>query len=149
MARPASQHPTESELAILKVLWKTGSATVRTVRDALAEESSKGPETNAPAAAKGPEFPALTTVTTMLNIMVDKGYLERVKEGPRFEYRALVSAEENSARMVTDLVSRVFDGSPAALVLNLLERDELDPAELQTLRALIDKKVREGSDRKP
>ena len=36
MARPPSQHPTELELEILKVLWRDGPAPVRHVRDALA-----------------------------------------------------------------------------------------------------------------
>lgn len=136
MPRPPSPHPTEAELEILKVLWTTGPATVRTVRDALA------------ASPEAPRDLALTTVTTLLNIMVDKGYLERTKTGPRFEYRPLVTAEENSARMVQDLVSRVFDGSAAALVLNVLDQSELDADELKTLRKLIDRKAR-AEARKP
>ena len=36
MARSPSQHPTELELEILKVLWRIGPATVRTVREELA-----------------------------------------------------------------------------------------------------------------
>jgi predicted transcriptional regulator len=81
----------------------------------------------------------------MLNIMVEKGYLAREKQGARFTYRPLVSAEDNSSRMVSDLVERVFDGSASALVLNLLQQSQLDPEELKTLRRLIDKQVRQGN----
>ena len=63
-------------------------------------------------------------------------------------HRPLVTAEENSARMVQDLVSRVFDGSAAALVLNVLDQSELDADELKTLRKLIDRKAR-AEARKP
>jgi BlaI family transcriptional regulator, penicillinase repressor len=136
MPRPPSSHPTESELAILKVLWKSGPATVRSVQEDLAAQEP-GPST-------GRDW-ALTTVTTMLNIMVEKGDLAREKQGARFEYRPLVSAEANSARMVSDLVERVFDGSASALVLNLLQQSQLDPEELKALRRLIDKQVRQGS----
>jgi predicted transcriptional regulator len=136
MPRPSSPHPTEAELEILKVLWSAGPATVRTVRDALA------------ASPESPKDLALTTVTTLLNIMVEKGYLERTKNGPRFEYRPLVTFQENSARMVQDLVARVFDGSAAALVLNVLDQSELDAEELKALRKLIEKKAR-AEARKP
>jgi BlaI family penicillinase repressor len=40
MARPASEHPTELELSILKVLWQAAPKTVDEVREALARRAA-------------------------------------------------------------------------------------------------------------
>ena len=129
MARPSSRHPTELELAILKILWRQWPATVRQVRDALAEGRPL----------------AYTSVMTTMNIMVRKGYLERRKDGNTYHYSPRVSRQVTSRRMLRDLVSRVFDGSAASLMLNLLETGDVDEAELRKMRELIDRKGKERS----
>ena len=45
--------------------------------------------------------------------------------------------------MMGDLLSRAFDGSPSAMVLNLLETADLDVDELTELRRLIGRKAKE------
>ena len=124
MARPPSKHPTDLELEILKVLWRDGPATVRHVRQAL---------------APGRKL-AHTSVITMMNIMVNKGYLDRKKVGGSYVNRPLVSQEATTRRMLTDLVSRAFDGSAAAVVLNLLETSDLDAEEVRRIRKLLNGK---------
>src|SRR5687767_4164877 len=106
MSRPASQHPTDLELEILKVLWRDGPKPVRHLRDAL------GPVREL----------AYTSVMTVMNIMTDKGYLRREKgQAGSFTYYPLVKERQTTGRMLKDLVDRAFDGSAAAAVLNLLE----------------------------
>jgi predicted transcriptional regulator len=78
MARPASEHPTELELAILKVLWQKSPQTVQDVRDELAEA--------------GREL-ANSSVITMMNIMVRKQYLKREKAGRAFEFTPLIEQQ--------------------------------------------------------
>jgi BlaI family penicillinase repressor len=126
MARPASKHPTKLELEILKVLWKDGPATVRAVRDSLA----------------GTRDLAYTSVMTVMNIMTQKGFLKRVKDGQSFVYSPRVSERETTRRMLGDLVDRLFDGSAAAAMLNLLETSDIDEEELKRLRALLNEKTR-------
>jgi predicted transcriptional regulator len=128
MARPASQHPTGLELQILKILWREGRATVRMVRDALA--------------AGGREL-AYTSVMTVMNIMARKRYLWRARDGGSFVYRARVEEAATSRRMLRDLVQRVFEGSPSALVMNLLETSDVDAEELAALREVVNRKARE------
>jgi predicted transcriptional regulator len=130
MARPASRHPTELELRILKVLWREGRATVRAVRDALA--------------AGGREL-AYTSVMTVMNIMARKRYLSRARDGGSFVYRTRVEEEDTSRRMLRDMVRRVFGGSPAALVMNLLETADVDERELEVLREMVNRKAREDT----
>jgi len=45
--------------------------------------------------------------------------------------------------MMGDLLSRVFDGSPSAMMLNLLETTDIDADELAELRKLINRKAKE------
>jgi len=128
MARQGSEHPTELELAILKSLWQKAPQTVETVREALA--------------AAGRQL-TYSSVITMMNIMVRKKYLQRIKRGRAFEYEPLVEGQAVSRRMLNDLVNRVFDGSATAVLLELLETSDVGPDELVEIRRLINRKVRE------
>ncbi len=129
MARPGSEHPTELELEILKVLWDESPLSVRDVRGRLEARAGR----------------TLThsSVITMLNIMVRKGYLRRKKEGKAFLFSPKVERQSVTGGMVGDMLSRVFDGSPADLVLNLIETADLDAEELGELRRLIGRKAKE------
>jgi BlaI family penicillinase repressor len=124
MPRPASRYPTELELEILKILWEQGPLPTRDIRDALAS-------------GEAARDLAHTSVITILNIMVDKGYLDRTKSGGAYTFTPLVKREDVSGGMLDDLVERVFSGSAASLLLSLLERADLDDEEIRRLRAMI------------
>lgn len=135
MARPPSQHPTELELEILKVLWRDGPAPVRHVRDALA--------------AGGRDL-AYTSVMTVMNIMaLDKKSLRRAKDprgGPGFVYHPKLAERPTTLRMLKDLIDRAFGGSAAAAMVNLLESSDVGDEELKQLREAIARKAREQKD---
>jgi predicted transcriptional regulator len=124
MARPTSRHPTELELEILKLLWRHGPLTPRQVRDGLVDFRDL----------------AYTSVTTIMNIMLAKGYVGRVRTGPCFTYKARDGEKATARRMLRDLVDRVFGGSAAAVMLHLLEDADLDDAKVRELRALLNAK---------
>ena len=128
MARQASEHPTEFELEILKIVWESSPQTVRQIRDRLAETSRKS---------------AHTSVITILNIMVDKGYLDKKKDGKSYLFWPIVAEGDVSQKMLGDMVTRVFDGSARRLVLNLIDGEKIEKTELLELRKLINQKVRE------
>ena len=130
MARPASRHPTELELEILRILWREGPLPVKRVRDALV----------------GFRNLAYTSVITVMNIMVDKGYLARTKRGASYAYRPRVSQKATTGRMLKDIVERAFGGSAAAVMLRLLETSDLDEAEIQRIRNFLDQQA--GGKRK-
>lgn len=127
MARPAAEHPTELELQILKILWERAPLLVRDVRRALAD--------------LGRDI-AHTSVITTLNTMVDKRYLKRKKQGKAFLFEPRVNRRDVSERMLGDMVNRVFDGSPAAVVLSLFNVSEIDSEDLKELRSIINQKAK-------
>jgi predicted transcriptional regulator len=128
MARPASEHPTELELQILQTLWKEAPLPVREIRQRLADE--------------GREL-AHTSVITILNIMVRKGYLKRTRQGNAFLFAPRVQQQGVSQRMVQSLIDRVFGGSTLAVVEHLLDTGDIDAAELARIRELINRKAKE------
>lgn len=128
MARPASRHPTELELTILKILWRGSPLLARDVQNALADE--------------GREL-AKTTVITTLNTMIGKGYLRRKKRGNSFLFSPRIDEATVSERVLSDVVDRVFDGSTSAVLLKLFDVRNVESDELKELRRLIDQKLRD------
>lgn len=123
MARPKSPALTDGELRIMRVLWEREHATVGEVVEGIAEAPR----------------PAYNTVLTMLRILEEKGYVTHEKEGRAFTYAPLVGRAEARRSALSHLLSRFFDNSAEALVVNLLEHESVDEAELERVRALIEK----------
>ena len=129
MPRPASGHPTELELQILKILWADSPLPVREVRDRLANS--------------GRDI-AHTSVITTLNTMCDKRYLSRKKDGKAYLFSPKVKQETVSGRMLGDLVEKVFDGSASTVMLSLFGQGDLNPQELKELRRMINQRLKGG-----
>jgi predicted transcriptional regulator len=123
LARKKSLNLTEAELRLMDVLWKTGSATVAEVSGALPKQLGL----------------AYNTVLTTLRILEDKGYVRHVKskEGRAFLYRPVVTRETASRSALRHLLGRFFGNSREALVLNLLEDEDLSEKERARIRKLI------------
>ena len=108
------------QVAILRVLWDEGEATVTRVTEAL-EGKRRAP----------------TTIATMLTKMEKRGMVEHRVDGRQFVYRASVSEQEVTRGMVADLTQKLFEGDVSALVSHLLTEQEIDRDELVRLRAMI------------
>lgn len=124
MPRKKSPTLTETELRIMDVLWKRGTASVRDTTEALA--SSDQPL-------------AYNSVLTMLRILHEKGYVSYEKQGRAFVYTPVVGREQARRGVVDYLLSRFFDNSPSLLVQNLLDREEIEEDELARLEERIRK----------
>lgn len=114
------------QVAILRVLWDEGEATVARVTEALAGKRR-----------------APTTIATMLSKMERRNLVAHRVEGRQFVYRPLLSESEVTRTLVADLTERLFEGSVSALVGHLLRSDEIDRDELVRLRAMIVERERE------
>ena len=123
MARQRSPSLTDGEARLMTVLWERTSATVAEIVEAL-----------------GTERPVnYSTVQTLLRILEKKGYIEHRKSGRAFVYKPVVDQQQARRRALKHLVSRLFDGSPSLLVLNVLEHERIAPDELKRLKQLLDR----------
>jgi len=112
--------PTDAELAILRVLWASESATVREVQDRLDTDQR------------------YTTVLKHLQIMHDKGLVNRDESGRAHVYTAAVAEADTQRRLVDDLLDRAFGGSARQLVMRALSTEDVSRDELDQIRTLLD-----------
>ena len=112
----------ELQHAIMQVLWERDEATVAEVHEALFDERGLAP----------------TTIATMLRKMENKGVVAHRVEDRHFVYRATVSEDAVRSTMVSELLDRLFAGDPAALVSHLVADHDIDEAEVERLRTLLE-----------
>jgi BlaI family transcriptional regulator, penicillinase repressor len=87
-----------------------------------------------------------SAVRTMLTILETKGYLQHQQEGKRYIYLPTVDAEKAGSEALKSAVSTYFRNSARHAIAALIEseKDALDDAELQELKALIETVRKEG-----
>ena len=117
--------PTETELEILRVLWKHGPSTVREVHKILNKER----ETEV----------GYSTTLKMFQVMTQKGLVERDETVRPQIYTTRVPQEQTQRQLVRDLLKRAFGGSPRQLVMHALSNEEATDDELEQLEQLLDK----------
>lgn len=122
MLKPPSPRPTDAELAILRVLWDRGPSTVRQVHDVLGRQRPS----------------AYTTALKLLQIMTEKGLVERDERDRTHIYRARLTQEQTQRQLVRDLADRAFGGSAAKLVLQALASKRASAEELTEIRQILD-----------
>ena len=122
MSRAAAPKPTDAELAILRILWERGPSTVRQVHEILA----------------GDRPAAYTTALKLLQIMTEKGLVERDERDRTHIYRARLSEEVTQRQLVRDLLERAFGGSSGKLVMQALATKRASAEELRDIWKAID-----------
>lgn len=125
MKTPPSLQLSELQLAIMRVLWDLGEATVAQVQEMLSVER--------PLAA--------TTVATMLKRMEHRHLLKHRAEGRVFVYAPVISEDEVLRHEVGDLTHRWFQGDPTALVNHLLGSHGIEDGDLSKVRKLISQRM--------
>jgi predicted transcriptional regulator len=116
-----TQLPTEAELEILNILWANGPSTVRDVH------TQSGKDTG------------YTTVLKQMQVMVEKGLLERSERFRSHVYEPRIEKQQTQQRLTRNLLHRVFDGSAKNLVLGALSSQKVSAEELAEIRALLDR----------
>lgn len=119
---PNPPRPTEAELEILTVLWSRGPSTVREVHDVIA-------------ARKPAQY---TTTLKMMQIMADKGLLDRNLEQRAHIYEPARPREWTERQIAGDLLRRAFGGSARRFMLGALSARKTSRKELAELRQLLD-----------
>lgn len=119
--QPNSVLPTRAEMRILQVLWELDHGTVEDV----ISHTSLSPRPN------------YKTTQTILRIMEEKGLVRHMNRGRVFVFEPCVSREHVGRLSVQTLLEQNFGGSPAELLVNLLEAGPVKECELDELEALI------------
>ena len=113
--------PTDAELAILRTLWQQGPSTVRQVQEALNRDRETG----------------YTTVLKTLQIMTEKGLVERDESQRTHVYQTRLTREQTQQQLVGDLLNKAFGGSASQLVLQALAAKPASADELARIRQLL------------
>ena len=105
----------------MNVLWDLSDATVGQVVERL----------------EGPSRPAYNSVLTLLRILERKGYVRHEKQGRAFTYAPIINRAQARRGALTQLLSRFFNGSREELVMDLLGHEDVDPQQLEQVKALL------------
>jgi len=122
MVRKRLPRPTDRELAILQILWERGPSTVREVNEVMNQR----------------EKSVYTTTLKFMQIMTEKGLLERDESQMRHVYKPAVTEETTQRQLVGDLLERAFSGSAERLVLGALSAKKVSAEELARIRRKLD-----------
>ena len=115
--------PTESELEILQVIWKKGQCTVRDVHEELAKSKDAG----------------YTTTLKLMQIMHDKGLVERDTTAKTHLYKAVITREQAQQTALDKIISTVFKGSTSDLVIQALGHHRASKDEIDVIKNYLEK----------
>jgi BlaI family penicillinase repressor len=122
MARRSAEDVTETELAILHVLWEEGETTRRRVTDVLYPDGGES---------------HYATVQNLLLRMERKGFVGSARVGNVLYFTAKVSRDELIRRRLRGLADKLCGGAVSPLVMNLLRSQPLSPAEVEELYSFL------------
>ena len=115
-------HLTGLQIAMLRVLWRQGEASVAEICEALRPERAL----------------AQTTVATVLTRLEKRGVVTHRREARQFVYRAAVTEGEVRGSMVQELTERLFHGDVTELVSHLLAARDIDSNDLARVKQMVD-----------
>lgn len=122
MSTTTPAKPTESELEILQILWGKGNCTVREVHEILTANKEAG----------------YTTTLKLMQIMHEKGLVERDTSAKTHIYRALASQQKTQQHLLNRLIDNAFNGSAARLVMQALGNHKSSKDEIEAIKKYLD-----------
>lgn len=120
------------QLAVMRVLWARGEASVLDVQEALRQDD---------------RHLAQTTVATLLSRLEKRGVATYRLDGRQYVYRARISEADVRESVLADVTQGLFGGDVTTLVSHLLSTNDVDEADLARVRAMIDARVRTLKER--
>jgi predicted transcriptional regulator len=127
-SRKPIPRPTDSELRILNILWDRGPSSVRTVHDELQQD----------------KLSQYTTTLKLMQIMTDKGLIDRQDIDRVHTYRPCNSREQTQRQLAGHLLKQAFGGSARSLLMGALGAKPASKSELNELRKLIEDHAKGG-----
>ncbi len=118
---PEAHQLTELQIALIRVLWDRGEATVTDICEALRPERALAP----------------TTVATLLSRLERRGVVSHRTAARQFVYSATVSEDAVRHSMVSELTEQLFAGDVAELMSHLLSARDMSAGDLEKVKELI------------
>ena len=115
--------PTASELAILQLLWAQGPLPVKAIHETLSTQKDV----------------VYTTVLKTMQVMLERGFLERESIGRRHIYRAVIAQTDTQDKLLDNFLQRTFSGSAKGLVMRALGNYSTSKQDIEELKAMINK----------
>lgn len=119
---------TDRELDVMAVLWERGPSTVAEVKERLEDEL------------------AYTTVLTILRTLEGKGHVGHQEEGKAHRYAARVAREQAGESALRHMVAKLFRGSPAMLLTQLVSDERLSAGEIKRMRKLLKRRLEQAEE---
>ena len=117
-----SEKPSELEMQILGTLWRNGPLTVREVLNQMPDKKER----------------AYTSVLSVMQVMEKKGLLARTREGLTDHWRPKVKESQVLGPFMKKLIANIFGGQAASAMQCLLSEADLDRAQVDEIRKLLD-----------
>jgi BlaI family penicillinase repressor len=115
---------TKTEERIMQVLWKLQQAFVKEIINELDEDPK----------------PPYNTISSIVRLLEKKGYVAYRAYGKTYQYFPAISKEEYAKTTFSKLFSEYFDSSPSSLLSFMVKEEKLSEADIEELKALINKK---------
>ena len=116
---------TKAEEEIMQIIWDLGPCTVSQIRTVIAKQTGK-------------DKPPHSTVSTIVRIVEEKGFLSHKAYGRTYEYRPIITRKAYSKTSLKKLVNDYFDGSMNHLVSFMVKEEDLKISELTDLLNQLD-----------
>jgi len=123
MAKKQLPKPTEAELEILQIIWGLGPSTVKSVNQIICKTKEVG----------------YTTTLKLMQIMFDKGLVNRIRDGKTHIYESAISQEKTQRQLLDKFLEAAYQGSAMNLVMQLLGNRKSSKKELDQIREYLDK----------
>lgn len=112
--------PTESEMEILQVLWKKGQCSVREVHEALNKKDV-----------------GYTTILKLMQIMLEKGLVDRDTSSKVHLYVSSISQEQTQHTFLERMIDNVYNGSTSKLVMQALGNKRTSQEEINLIKEYL------------
>ncbi len=110
------------ELKVMNLLWDIGKGYVKDLVDQWDETP----------------VPAYNTVSTVVRILEEKGFVQHESIGRSHQYAPAVSRQDYQRRFMKSALESVFAGSVTDMVSTLVGNEQLSETELDEIRRMID-----------
>ncbi|QEY16512.1 BlaI/MecI/CopY family transcriptional regulator [Cellvibrio sp. KY-GH-1] len=115
--------PSQAELEILNLLWRHKEASVQLINDELNKLRPIG----------------YTTTLKTMQLMAQKGWLDRRMEGKSHIYQALLQEDEIKENLLSRFIDSTFMGSRSQLLMRLLGQEKVSKDEIRELKEYLKK----------